>query len=343
MTEEVVVVGREVAVVDLVRRLRRDPAAGLDRRRRMRAATRPGRPACQEGVPVLGGMDDAVAALERVRADAVVVASASETAGKYLRDLSWRLEGTNIEVLVAPGLVEVAPNRLQVRPTTTFPLIQVREPEFRGLRRVVKSGFDRSFAAVPARPRGPCLPADRAGRSAHQPGTGVLPAASRRDAGPEFDLLKFRSMVVDADRGWTTSGRERGQRRPVQDAPRPARHPSRPLPSPVLTRRAAPALQRPPRRHVRSSARARRSRRRSSTTGRTCTAGCWSSPASPACGRSAAGRTSPGTSRSSSTSATSRTGRSHWTSDPAAHLRGGSPWFRRVLSRARTPTAETEK
>ena len=57
----------------------------------------------REGVPVLGGMDDAVAALDRVRADAVLVASASETASKYLRDLSWGLEGTNIEVLVAPG------------------------------------------------------------------------------------------------------------------------------------------------------------------------------------------------------------------------------------------------
>jgi exopolysaccharide biosynthesis polyprenyl glycosylphosphotransferase len=199
MTKQVVVVGREVAVVDLVRRLRRDATAGLT----VIGACVP-QPAlahllAREGVPVLGGMDDAVAALERVRADAVLVASASETASKYLRDLSWGLEGTNIEVLVAPGMVEVAPERLQVRPTTTFPMIQVREPEFRGLRRVVKSGFDRSFAAcllvlgapvfllialaVRCTSRGPVFYRHRR--------VGMR--------GQEFDLLKFRSMVVDAD------------------------------------------------------------------------------------------------------------------------------------------------
>ncbi len=198
MTKDVVVVGREIAVVDLVRRLRRDPSAGL---RVVGACVPNPRSAALlagEDVPVLAGMEDAVAALERVRADAVVVASASETAGQYLRDLSWRLEGTNIELLVAPGLVEVFPERLQVRPTTTFPLIHVREPEFRGLRRVVKSIFDRSLAAALIVLGAPVFLL--LALAVRLTSSGPVFYRHRRVGmrGQEFQLLKFRSMIVNA-------------------------------------------------------------------------------------------------------------------------------------------------
>jgi exopolysaccharide biosynthesis polyprenyl glycosylphosphotransferase len=198
MTKEVVVVGREIAVADLVRRLRRDPMAGLKVVGACVPDPRQARLLEREGVPVLAGMEDAVAALERVRADAVVVASTSETAGQYLRDLSWRLEGTNIEILVAPGLVEVAPDRLQVRPTTTFPLIHVREPEFRGVRRVVKSGFDRSMAAVLLILGAPVFLV--LALAVRCTGAGPVFYKHRRVGmrGQEFELLKFRSMVPDA-------------------------------------------------------------------------------------------------------------------------------------------------
>ena len=199
MTKQVVVVGREIAVADLVRRLRRDPAAGLTVVGACVPDPRNAGLLAGEGVRVLAGMQDAVAALEAVRADAVVVASASETAGQYLRDLSWRLEGTNIEILVAPGLVEVAPERLQVRPTTTFPLIHVREPEFRGMRRVVKSVFDRCLATVLLVLGAPVFLL--LALAVRCTSSGPVFYRHRRVGmrGQEFELLKFRSMVVDAD------------------------------------------------------------------------------------------------------------------------------------------------
>jgi exopolysaccharide biosynthesis polyprenyl glycosylphosphotransferase len=152
-----------------------------------------------EGVPVLGGLDDVLRALDEVGGDAVVVSSASETAAQYLRDLAWRLEGTNIEVLVGPGLIEVASNRLQLRPTTSLPLIQIQEPEFRGSRRLVKSLMDRSVAAgllLVAAPGMIVL-----GIIVRMTSTGPALYRHRRigKRGREFDLLKFRSMVTDAD------------------------------------------------------------------------------------------------------------------------------------------------
>jgi len=199
MSKQVVVVGRDVAVVDLVRRLRRDPTAGL--RVIGACVPRPGESLvlADEGVPVLGGLDDALRVLEDARADAVLVASASETAGHYLRDLAWRLEGTNIEVLVGPGLIEVASNRLQVRPTTSVPLIQVQEPEFRGSRRMVKSLMDRTIAAVLLLVSAPVLISVALAVRLTSSGPAFYRHRRIGKRGREFDLLKFRSMVTDAD------------------------------------------------------------------------------------------------------------------------------------------------
>ena len=200
MTKQVVVVGREAAVVDLVRRLRRDATAGLTVVGACVPQPQHAHLLSQAGIRVLGGMDDAVDALEDVRADAVLVASASETAGQYLRDLSWRLEGTNIDVLLAPGLVEAAPARLQVRPTASIPLIQVREPEFRGLRRFVKSAFDRCFAALLLTAGAPVFLALALAVGCTSRGPVFYRHRRIGMRGEDFDLLKFRSMTVGADR-----------------------------------------------------------------------------------------------------------------------------------------------
>jgi exopolysaccharide biosynthesis polyprenyl glycosylphosphotransferase len=200
MTKQVVVIGREVALLDLVQRLRRDPTAGLAVVGA--CVTQPERAGEleREGIPVLGGLEDAVRVLDEVRADAVVVASASETAGQYLRDLSWRLEGTAIEVLVVPGVIEVSPRRLQVRETTSVPLIQVREPEFRGSRRVLKSLMDRVCAALLLFAGLPVFLLLAAAVRISSKGPVFYRHRRIGKHGREFDLLKFRSMVVDADR-----------------------------------------------------------------------------------------------------------------------------------------------
>jgi exopolysaccharide biosynthesis polyprenyl glycosylphosphotransferase len=154
----------------------------------------------EHGVPVLGGLDHVDRILDETRADAVLVASASETAGQYIRDLAWRLEGTNIELLVGPGLIEVAPGRLQVRPTTSVPLIQIQEPEFRGHRRLVKTLVDRVVAAALLVASAPLLLAVAVAIRITSPGPALYRHRRIGKHGREFDLLKFRSMVVDAEK-----------------------------------------------------------------------------------------------------------------------------------------------
>jgi FlaA1/EpsC-like NDP-sugar epimerase len=135
--KKVVAVGRDAAVADLVRRLQVDRYAGME----VVAAcvTTPGASTRLEttGVPVDGDLDDVVEVVRSRGADAVAVTSASETAAVYLRKLSWQLEGTGIELLVSPGLIEVAGPRLHIRPFVGLPLLAIEEPVFSGWKRVL--------------------------------------------------------------------------------------------------------------------------------------------------------------------------------------------------------------
>jgi exopolysaccharide biosynthesis polyprenyl glycosylphosphotransferase len=198
-TKRVVVVGRGGAVLELVERLQRENYAGLKVVAACVTAADRVRVGEGTGVPV-GGLDDVVAFAGRFGADTIAVTSASETAAQYLRQLSWQLEGTGIQLLVAPGLIEVAGPRLHIRPFEGLPLLSVEQPCFEGWRRVVKGGVDRAIAGLAVLVMAPVLVAVALAVRL----TSAGPVLYRQERigvnGQSFTMLKFRSMVADADR-----------------------------------------------------------------------------------------------------------------------------------------------
>ena len=88
---------------------------------------------------------------------------------------------------------------MQVRPTTSVPLIQIREPEYRGHRRVIKAILDRSAAAVLLVVGAPLFLAITAAVRFTSPGPAIYRQRRVGKRGRQFDMLKFRSMVLDAD------------------------------------------------------------------------------------------------------------------------------------------------
>jgi exopolysaccharide biosynthesis polyprenyl glycosylphosphotransferase len=195
--KRVVVVGRGGAVLELVDRLQRTQHAGLqvvaacvtpdDRARVARAADLP-----------VAGLDDVLEVAQRMQADTIAVTSASETAAQYLRTLSWQLEGTGLELLVAPGLVEVAGPRLHIRPFDGLPLLSVEQPRFTGWRRVVKGALDRSVALAALLVLSPVFAALALAVRLTSPGPVLYRQQRVGLGGRHFTMLKFRSMVDGA-------------------------------------------------------------------------------------------------------------------------------------------------
>jgi exopolysaccharide biosynthesis polyprenyl glycosylphosphotransferase len=194
-----VVVGRGGAVLELARRLGRESHTGLEIVAACVTPSDRDRVAETTGVPV-GGLDDVVALALRHGADTVAVTSASETASTYLRRLSWQLEGTGLELLVAPGLIEVAGPRLHIRPFEGLPLLAVEQPRFDGWQRVIKGGFDRVLAGLALLLLAPVLLTVAAAVRLTSPGPVLYRQERVGVQGRTFMMLKFRSMVVDADK-----------------------------------------------------------------------------------------------------------------------------------------------
>jgi exopolysaccharide biosynthesis polyprenyl glycosylphosphotransferase len=196
--KRVVVVGRGGAVIGLVEHLGRERFAGLEVVATCVTEADRTRVGQLTGLPV-GGLDDVVTVARRLGADAVAVTSASETAAEYLRSLSWQLEGSRMELLVAPGLVEVAGPRLHIRPFEGLPLLSVEQPRFQGWRRVVKSLVDRSLALGALLVLAPAILAVALAVGLSSPGPVLFRQERIGVNGRRFTMYKFRSMVVDAD------------------------------------------------------------------------------------------------------------------------------------------------
>jgi exopolysaccharide biosynthesis polyprenyl glycosylphosphotransferase len=101
-----------------------------------------------EPVPVVGSLSTVTQAMQEVRADTLAVAASPGINGEALRRLSYELEGTGVDLLVAPALTNVAGTRISIRPVAGLPLLHVDEPELTGARKLVKTGFDVSTALI---------------------------------------------------------------------------------------------------------------------------------------------------------------------------------------------------
>jgi len=194
--QRVVVVGLERSVAELVRTVRREPYAGLQI---VAACIDNPRGDEVEDVPVLGDSDHVLDVLERTGADTVAVTSWSEVSQSDLRRLSWDLEGTGVSLLVAPRLADVSGPRIHIRPVAGLPLLNVEEPEFSGVRRIVKGGLDRLLALCAVVILLPLFFCIALAVRLTSPGPVLFRQVRTGRHGRPFVIHKFRSMYVDAE------------------------------------------------------------------------------------------------------------------------------------------------
>lgn len=203
LMQRTVVLGRADAAAALLRSIQAEPQQGL----KPVAACVSGLDAdwearsTIEGVPVMGGPHDALAATDLYNAEVVAVASHPDLAGKSLRRLAWALEERGIELIVSPGLLDVAGPRLSIRPSPNLSLLHIERPAHARRSMLLKGVMDRAMAGMLLLALAPILIAIALAVRFGEGGRGPVLFRQRRVGvrGELFEIYKFRTMVLDAE------------------------------------------------------------------------------------------------------------------------------------------------
>jgi exopolysaccharide biosynthesis polyprenyl glycosylphosphotransferase len=151
-----------------------------------------------DGIPTYQHQGDIANAVLQSGADTVALMSGHLDPGE-IRDLSWQLEKLDVDLVVSPGIVDVAGPRLMVRPVGGLPLIQVDKPQYEGAKRFRKRAFDVCFATAALVLVAPLMIAVALAIKLTSRGPVFYKAERIGLDGTPFMMIKFRSMVVDAD------------------------------------------------------------------------------------------------------------------------------------------------
>ena len=74
--------------------------------------------------------------------DQIMVGQSAVISASELRKLGWALEATNIDLIVAPAVTEIAGPRLKVSNVEGLPLLHLEQPDFSGTSRITKRLLD---------------------------------------------------------------------------------------------------------------------------------------------------------------------------------------------------------
>ncbi|GAB3927593.1 sugar transferase [Kribbella albertanoniae] len=193
----VLVVGHSVPAATLCEHLESRPTDGF----RVVATCRPRAEEVTDGPLHADELDEAdiLAAADRHAVEVVAISTDPELVGHSLRRLSWALEQRGIELIVSPGIIEVAGPRISVRPVAGLSLLHLERPSVSGGPHLMKAVFDRVVALGMIILLSPVLIGLALAVRLSSPGPVLFRQQRVGRAGSEFTMLKFRSMYADAE------------------------------------------------------------------------------------------------------------------------------------------------
>jgi len=198
----VLVVGSPPAVRDLARSLARDATSeyqvvgacvsGPDTRDRIDIAG-------VGSILTYGDEANVINALAYTNADAIALSATERLDGRGIRDLSWDLEKLDVDLMVAPGVFDVAGPRLMMRPVAGLPLIHVEKPQYGGAKRFQKRAFDIVVSALILSVALPLMILIAIMVKCSSKGPVFYKSERIGLDGKPFTMIKFRTMVEGAE------------------------------------------------------------------------------------------------------------------------------------------------
>ncbi len=150
-------------------------------------------------IPILGDEDSVEVALRMTGADALAVAAVEQLGHDNMRTLAWRLDSLGVDMIVVPGMTDVAGPRLKVRPIDNLPLFHVARPRHEGTPKHGKRVFDLIFGAIALVVALPVLLVAAVAIKLDDGGPVFFRQVRVGYRGRPFRIVKFRTMRVDAE------------------------------------------------------------------------------------------------------------------------------------------------
>lgn len=202
-SQKVLIIGGPSSADHLARSLRGQPMAGY----KPVGVYLPGTPATTElapdlNLPTIGRATEAQTIIDAVRdfdPDAVALSGGVQLPPKTIRALGWALADLNIRLIMVPALTDVAGPRIHTQPVAGLPLIHVSTPNLEKGQQFLKRMFDVIGAGLIVIMLAPVFMA--VGIAVRRDSKGPIFFRQERVGaeGNSFTMLKFRSMVVDAE------------------------------------------------------------------------------------------------------------------------------------------------
>ena len=148
--------------------------------------------------PYLGTLDDAAAVVQREEVNDVVLALPLY-AHKRLVSIVHRLQDLSVNVRVVPDLFDLSFIKTTVEDLDGIPLISLRDPVLSPFQRAVKRTFDIVVGSITLLLTLPVMAVVALAIKLDSPGPIFFVQDRVGEGGRLFKMLKFRSMVADAD------------------------------------------------------------------------------------------------------------------------------------------------
>lgn len=148
--------------------------------------------------PVLGALEELESLIERERVDAVVIALPREQ-NEMLADLVTRLNEMPVRLYIVPDYMDLAFFDATIERLGPLPVIGLRDPAIDGLQRILKRVMDVVLATIVLLLLAPVLLIAALLIKLEDGGPVFYRTQRVGENGRIFSMLKFRSMVVNAD------------------------------------------------------------------------------------------------------------------------------------------------
>ena len=192
-----VVVGTSDSIDDIAGVLKRQPGTGYHV---VAACT------STPGVPVhllpesgVSPIDELQSVIAESGADTVIMVGGHGLSPREVRELSWSLRPDEQHLVMVPNLIDVAGPRIHTRPVAGLPLVHVETPRYVGAGRFAKRAFDIVGALFAIVLLSPLLLAAAIAVKVSSRGPLLFRQERVGLQGKTFRMIKFRSMVVDAE------------------------------------------------------------------------------------------------------------------------------------------------